>query len=180
MHGVHDLAGVDRPGGPEQHRHASVELGVKFSSDVDGQVTGIRFYKGTGDTGTRVGNRGPCRAGLATVTFTDERQPGGSRPTSPTPVPGTGGHRVRRLLPGPQRPLQRGQRVLTTGMDRAPLHALRDGVSGGNGVYAYGTTTSFPGGTCNSTSTGSTSPSPPARAAPSGAGRADGGHRDRR
>ena len=29
-------------------------------------------------------------------------------------------------------------------MDRAPLHALRDGVSGGNGVYAYGATSTFP------------------------------------
>ncbi len=26
----------------------------------------------------------------------------------------------------------------TAGVDKAPLHALRDGVSGGNGVYRYG------------------------------------------
>ncbi len=34
----------------------AVELGVKFRSDVAGQVTGVRFYKGTGNTGTHVGN----------------------------------------------------------------------------------------------------------------------------
>ncbi len=30
------------------------------------------------------------------------------------------------------------------GIDRPPLHPLRDGVSGGNGVYAYGGGTTFP------------------------------------
>ena len=30
-------------------------LGVKFRSDVSGSVTGIRFYKGSGNTGTHIG-----------------------------------------------------------------------------------------------------------------------------
>jgi len=29
-------------------------------------------------------------------------------------------------------------------VDNPPLHALRSGQSGGNGVYAYGTTSTFP------------------------------------
>ena len=32
----------------------------------------------------------------------------------------------------------------TAGVDNGPLHALKDGVSGGNGVYAYGGASSFP------------------------------------
>ena len=32
----------------------------------------------------------------------------------------------------------------STGVDNAPLHALANGVSGGNGVYAYGTNSVFP------------------------------------
>jgi hypothetical protein len=32
----------------------------------------------------------------------------------------------------------------TAGVDDGPLHALANGVSGGNGVYAYGTSTLFP------------------------------------
>jgi hypothetical protein len=32
----------------------------------------------------------------------------------------------------------------TTGVDRPPLHALRDGVDGPNGVYRYGTGGGFP------------------------------------
>src|SRR5262249_49540313 len=33
----------------------AVELGVKFRSDVAGTVTGLRFYKGSANTGTHVG-----------------------------------------------------------------------------------------------------------------------------
>ena len=32
----------------------------------------------------------------------------------------------------------------TAGVDNPPLHALQNGVSGGNGVYAYGAATTFP------------------------------------
>jgi hypothetical protein len=35
------------------------------------------------------------------------------------------------------------------GVDSPPLHALANGVSGGNGVYAYGSTSSFPNQTFN-------------------------------
>ncbi|MBE2224961.1 MAG: DUF4082 domain-containing protein, partial [Anaerolineae bacterium] len=35
---------------------SAIELGVKFQSDVSGYITGIRFYKGTNNTGTHIGN----------------------------------------------------------------------------------------------------------------------------
>src|SRR6266568_5432069 len=44
------------PATPDSGPDNAVELGVKFRSDVAGTVTGIRFYKGTGNTGTHVGN----------------------------------------------------------------------------------------------------------------------------
>src|SRR5262249_54368607 len=34
---------------------SAVEVGVKFRSDVAGYITGIRFYKGSTNTGTHVG-----------------------------------------------------------------------------------------------------------------------------
>ena len=34
----------------------AVELGMKFQASVNGYITGIRFYKGTGNTGTHVGH----------------------------------------------------------------------------------------------------------------------------
>ena len=34
----------------------AIELGVKFTSDVAGSISGIRFYKATANTGTHIGN----------------------------------------------------------------------------------------------------------------------------
>src|SRR6185503_9253481 len=39
----------------------------------------------------------------------------------------------------------------TTGFDRAPLHALKDGVDGANGVYRYGSASAFPNQTFQGT-----------------------------
>ncbi|MEK7152785.1 MAG: DUF4082 domain-containing protein, partial [Patescibacteria group bacterium] len=51
----------------------SVELGVKFTTDVSGFIKGIRFYKGSLNTGTHTGalwtNTGTL---LSTATFTSE------------------------------------------------------------------------------------------------------------
>ena len=37
------------------------------------------------------------------------------------------------------------------GVDNPPLHALANGVSGGNGVYRYGASSAFPNQTFNTT-----------------------------
>ena len=45
---------------------ANVELGVKFTSDVSGFVTGVRFYKAATNTGTHTGSvveLGGCAVG---------------------------------------------------------------------------------------------------------------------
>src|SRR5215470_14885714 len=34
----------------------SVELGMKFKADLNGSITGIRFYKSSNNTGTHVGS----------------------------------------------------------------------------------------------------------------------------
>ena len=50
-----------------------MEIGVKFRSDIAGQVTGIRFYKGTGNTGAHVGHVWSSTGQLlGTVTFSGE------------------------------------------------------------------------------------------------------------
>ncbi len=41
--------------GTQDNDTSAVELGVKFRSDVDGFITGIRFYKTSGNTGTHTG-----------------------------------------------------------------------------------------------------------------------------
>ena len=48
-------AGTVPPVASENDPNA-VELGVKFTVDAVGAITGIRFYKGAENTGTHVGN----------------------------------------------------------------------------------------------------------------------------
>lgn len=69
-----------------------VELGTTFTPSESGAVTGIRFYKGAGNTGTHVGHLwSPSGALLASVTFTDESATGWQTATLSTPVQLTAG-----------------------------------------------------------------------------------------
>src|SRR4051812_16709882 len=40
----------------DQQDASAVEVGVKFKADLDGQITGVRFYKATANSGTHIGN----------------------------------------------------------------------------------------------------------------------------
>lgn len=65
----------------------SVELGTAFTVSQGGSVTGIRFYKGTGNTGTHVGSLwNSAGTRLAQVTFTNETATGWQTATLATPV----------------------------------------------------------------------------------------------
>ena len=44
------------PSVPDAGDTQSVEVGVKFKSDTFGTVSGIRFYKAAGNTGTHIGS----------------------------------------------------------------------------------------------------------------------------
>ena len=108
----------------------AVELGVKFTSDVNGLITGIRFYKGATNTGTHTGTLwSSAGAPLATATFTNEtavglaagelRRPGGDHRQ----------HRLRRLVSHRRRALRRRHRLLRHGRRRqsAAARAARRG-----------------------------------------------------
>src|SRR5262245_38638098 len=75
------------PGTPETNDTASVTLGLRFSSDVPGAVTGIRFYKGVNNTGRHVGNLWSSTGGkLATAIFSAETRSGWQQANFPSPV----------------------------------------------------------------------------------------------
>ena len=120
---------------------------MKFRSDTDGYITGVRFYKGTQNTGTHVGHlwtsgrpatrrghlHGRDRLGLAGG---DVRQPGADHQADTTYVASyhTAVGALRRGHLG----------YFASGVDNPPLHALANGVDGPNGVYKYGASGSFP------------------------------------
>src|SRR5689334_17445757 len=55
----------------------SIEVGVKFKSSEAGQVTGLRFYKNSGNTGTHAGHLWTASGALlGSVTFSQETATG--------------------------------------------------------------------------------------------------------
>ena len=67
-------------------------MGVKFQSSLAGYITGIRFYKGTGNTGTHIGNLWTTSGTLLeSVTFSGETASGWQQATFATPVAITAG-----------------------------------------------------------------------------------------
>ena len=127
----------------------AVNIGVKFRADVNGVITGIRFYKGTGNTGTHIGTLWTSGgAQLATATFTSETASGWQQVNFATPVAITANTVYVASYLAPSGFYAGDNNVFTSaGVDNPPLHALQDGTSGGNGVYAYAATTTFPTGT---------------------------------
>uniref|UniRef100_UPI000B12B984 DUF4082 domain-containing protein n=1 Tax=Azohydromonas lata TaxID=45677 RepID=UPI000B12B984 len=131
-------ASIDDPG--------PVELGVKFRVDVDGVVTGVRFYKGAGNTGTHVGSLWSLDGTrLATATFGNETAGGWQEVQFATPVPVTANTVYVASYFAPNGHYAGDNSYFANaGVDKAPVHLLQNGVSGGNGLYAYGSGSTFP------------------------------------
>ena len=144
--GLDTIFGLATPTTIDSGDTHSAVVGVKFSSEVAGNITGIRFYKAATNTGTHVGSL-----------WSAKRHPAG-----------LGGFHQRndlRLAAGQL--LQRRWRSLpnttyvasylapnghysdtsagfsTSGVSNPPLSALANSLSP-NGVYAYSTTSVFP------------------------------------
>ena len=129
---------------------AAIELGVKFRSDADGIICGIRFHKGSTNTGTHVGklwsNAGTL---LAQATFTNETASGWQQVNFASPVAVTANTVYVASYHAPNGRYSLNEPFFTAGVDNPPLHALQDGANGANGVYLYGAG-GFPVNTFNS------------------------------
>ncbi len=136
------------PGTPSEPDNASVELGMKFRADSNGFVTGVRFYKGSGNTGTHLG-RLWSRTGtmLATVTYTGETASGWQQANFTSPVAVAAGTTYVVSYYAPAGHYSADNNFFTAAVDNAPLHALANGTDGGNGVYRYGNGGGFPSST---------------------------------
>lgn len=137
------------PTNPSVADPGPVELGVKFTSDVNGFITGVRFYKGVANTGTHIGNLWTIGgAQLATAIFTGETASGWQQVNFASPVAITANTVYVASYFAPNGNYAGDNNYFANnGVDNPPIHLLRDGVSGGNGVYAYGAASSFPSST---------------------------------
>jgi hypothetical protein len=125
---------------------SAVELGVRFKSDRNGVITGIRFYKASTNTGIHVGSLWSATGVLlAQATFTSETASGWQRVDFTTPVPITANAvYVASYHTNVGRYAGDSSFFAAAGVDNPPLHALKDEATGRNGVYAYSNTPAFP------------------------------------
>ncbi|NWF61074.1 MAG: DUF4082 domain-containing protein [Fischerella sp.] len=130
----------------------AVELGVKFRSQINGYITGIRFYKSTQNTGTHVGTLWSSSGQqLARATFTNETASGWQQVNFTNPVAITANTvYVVSYHTNVGRYSIDEQYFANSGTNSYPLYALRNGESGGNGVYTYNANPAFPTSTYNS------------------------------
>jgi Domain of unknown function (DUF4082)/Bacterial Ig-like domain/Bacterial Ig domain len=131
---------------------SAVEVGTKFRSDVAGFITGIRFYKFAANGGTHTGHLWSSTGTLlATATFTGETASGWQQVSlaSPLAINANTTYIVSYHAPTGRYAVNSAY-FAGGGVDNPPLHALANGIDGGNGVYAYGASGSFPSNTFNS------------------------------
>ena len=114
------------------------ELGVKFTADFDGTITGIRFYKSPANVGTHIGNLWSAGGTLlGTGTFTNESASGWQEMDFTSPVAITANTVYVASYSTTTGEYSFDANYFTnSGVDNPPLHALQNGVSGGNGVLA--------------------------------------------
>ena len=131
---------------------SAVNLGVQFTPAVNGWISGIRFYKGAGNTGTHIGDLWTASGTLlGKVTFTGESASGWQEADFSSAIAVTAGTTYVASYFAPDGGYSYdGGYFASTGLTTGPLTAPQSSaVSGGNGVYTYGNSPSFPDATYN-------------------------------
>jgi hypothetical protein len=129
--------------------NSPLELGVAFKSETNGYITGVRFYKSAGNTGTHVGNLWSASGALlGSAIFSGETTSGWQQVNFPTAVPVTANtvyvasyHSTIGHFSADWNYFAR------QGVDSAPLHAPANGAGSANGLYAFASGSVFPGNT---------------------------------
>ncbi|MET3332220.1 MULTISPECIES: DUF4082 domain-containing protein [Bradyrhizobium] len=136
----------DAPSVPNGGDTSPIEVGVKFTASVNGTITGLRFYKGSSNTGPHIADLWSSTGTLlATATFTGETASGWQQVNFSTPVAITAGttyvasYHTNGNYSGTQN-------YFTTSLANGQLTAP----AGSNGVYAYGSGSAFPTNTFKS------------------------------
>ncbi|MFI6562237.1 DUF4082 domain-containing protein [Streptomyces sp. NPDC050534] len=129
----------------------SVELGTRFTSSAAGWITGVTFYKGTGNTGTHTGSLwSDTGTLLASGTFTNETASGWQTLTFATPVAVTADtpYVVSYHAPNGNYAVDGG--YFAGAHQSYPLTGTADTTAHHNGLYRYGADPAFPNGSYGS------------------------------
>ncbi|MCI0703401.1 MAG: DUF4082 domain-containing protein [Planctomycetia bacterium] len=142
---------VATPSTPAANDPSPIEVGVKFRSELSGYITGLRFYKGLGNTGTHIGHLwSSSGALLGTATFTNETGTGWQTVSfsNPVSINANTTYIASYYAPNGHYAVDSGY-FATSGVSSSPLRALADGEDGGNGLYLYNPGGGFPTQTFN-------------------------------
>jgi hypothetical protein len=124
---------------------AGVELGVKLRSDRAGWITGVRFYKGAGNTGTHTGSLWASDGRLLErAVFTSEGATGWQSVSFDLPVRVEAGTTYVASYYAPNGGYAVTAGGLTSSTGGAPIRALAAGEDGANGVFKYGSAPAYP------------------------------------
>jgi hypothetical protein len=147
------ILGLATPAVADAGDGGSVALGTKFTADVAGTVTGLRFYKAPANTGTHVGTLWSATGTrLGEATYANETASGWQTVPLAAPVAVTAGttYVVSYLAPNGHYSVTSAA-FASGALDSPPLHALGNATSP-NGVFAYSPTAVFPTSDWNATS----------------------------
>ena len=118
---------------------------MRFRTTQNGFITGIRYYKGAGTTGTHTGqlwtNTGTQ---LAQATFTNETASGWQQVLFGSPVAVTAGVTYVASYFSPSGDYCATKPYFTQAVVNGPIRGLADGEDGPNGLYRYTATAAFP------------------------------------
>jgi Domain of unknown function (DUF4082)/Bacterial Ig-like domain/Bacterial Ig domain len=124
-----------------------LELGMRFTATANGSITGVRFYKAAGDTGTHTGTLWSASGqALATGTFSGESGSGWQTLTFAQPVTVTAGTGYVVSYHSSAGVYGYTTQYFTTDKVSGPLTAPAEAAGSANGVYAYGSGGTFPTG----------------------------------
>jgi hypothetical protein len=136
------LGGSGTPASISSSNAYAYELGTRFYSETAGNVTALKFYKVAGMASSHVANLwNSTGTKLATVTFTGETASGWQTATlsSPVAIAANTPYVVSYVIStGPFAYTE--SQFATSEVNAAPLHGLRSGVAGINGVFNSGGT----------------------------------------
>jgi hypothetical protein len=121
-----------------------VELGVKFQTSTAGTVTAFRFYKGPNNTGAHVGHLWTStRTLLATAAFTNETASGWQQVNLSSAV-SLNPNMTYIVSYSTNGYYSADTSYFAVSKTNGPLTAPASSTIGGNGVYAYGSSGTFP------------------------------------
>ena len=126
-------------------------LGMKFRSTQDGFITGVRYYKGAGTTGTHTGHLWSSAGTLlGSTTFSGETASGWQQTLFSAPIAIIANTTYIVSLFSPSGDYAANAPYFTQPVVNGPLRALANGEDGPNGLYRYSSTSVFPNNSYNS------------------------------